>query len=188
MPSALPGNRAGCDGRLTIPGPMTTSARPHTRRPTSRLFLVPPAPQMPRLSGRPLERFARACGTTCPKAPHNERNMLGGHGLWWLLCKQVGFEPTRRFRAYRFSRPSPGDDAVGAEIAENQTSGVAAASARDWAAPRPVCRNETRPALCSNNRNVLMTSYEQGLSCSPVSDAKRRALQSPSTRFNAPHW
>jgi hypothetical protein len=48
---------------------MTTAAHRHTHRPTSRLFLVFLAARMPRLSDRPLERFAPAGGairTTCP--------------------------------------------------------------------------------------------------------------------------
>ena len=71
-----------------------------------------------------------------------------------------------------------GGEAVVAQRAENEASVVAASSARDQATPRPLCRNETLSALCSNIRNVLMTSHEQERSCSAVSDAKRRAIQS----------
>ena len=77
-----------------------------------------------------------------------------------------------------FQDRSPGDDAVGAQRAENQAPGVALSSARDQATPRPLCRNETRPALCRNSRNLLLTSHEQDRSCSAGSDAKRRAVQS----------
>jgi hypothetical protein len=75
-----------------------------------------------------------------------------------------------------FQDQSPGDDAAVAQRAENKASVVAPASARDRATPRPLCRNETLSALCSNTRNVLVTSHEQDRSCSAVSDAKRRAF------------
>jgi len=71
-----------------------------------------------------------------------------------------------------------GDEAVVAQRAENEASVVAASSALDRATPRPVSRNEKRPAVSSNFKNVLMTSHEQDLACSAVADAQRRTLHS----------